>query len=327
MLPKPPNGYLLKDQAASLLRRFVMGAEMDAPTPLPKRTDPAQADEFLRTTLDDGGLKNRHIARCGELMRFFDLRARAPQLQKFLDRSERELAPYHRSITAVTLLGDLGDDAGQDFALQYYQRLVGHRLAPENYESLIDLFFHLPPKADPKWLSEPIQARMDGLKPKIEQDTDAAVEYYRLEDLLKDRLPTVVGAKKKRHDIADLKALPRRRQELIRCYLWLEKSAYVNLRIWAMMLLQRDCNAGQPADLAVEFQHAFQLIIDRAAKLGSMSPGDEEDVKKYATSCVRALRFYGGQLTEDQAKFAEKHEKADQNDVLYWEPEQAPGGS
>lgn len=327
MLPKPPNGYLPKDEALSLLRRFALGAEMDAPTRLPKRAHPDQVDEFLKDALSDlDKLKQRHVGQIGELMRFFDRRAQTPQIQKILARQERDLMAFLRSLSALGIVADLGDSAAQSKAAEYYQLLASHRFAPECWDGLVNTFFHLPQDADPKWISDPIEARMAALKPKIDADTKAAVEYYKLDDILKDRLPTVRAAKKLRHDFMELKSVPRRRQEVIRCYLRVEKNAYVDLRRWAVMVLQHDCNETAPSELAKEFEHMFRLIVDQAGRQGNMSADDKADLRKYTTTCARGVEFYGGQLDEDCTKFAADHCNNDQDDPLFWESDKPKNG-
>jgi hypothetical protein len=331
MLPKPPDDYQDESQAKALLDRFVNGGTYEGLTRLPKRAAPPLVDEFLGKTLDSSEIKDRQLSRCGELMRFYDLRAGAKQIAGRLDRKEKDLPLFERSMSALAILGDLGDDALQDQAAQYYQYLSSHRVADQCYGRLVDLFFHLPAAADPKSISEPIEARVKSLEPKIESDQDSAVVYYALKDLLDDRLPTVVKAKQRKHAILKTPDTPRRRLDLARWYLGLERNAYVDLRTWAMMMLQRECNAGKPEELAERFSHSLDLIMSEASRR-HVSGGDVDDLKSYVTSCARAVEFYGGALNEKQAAYAEEHKKKDQSDILYWEPEESkeattrPGG-
>ncbi|HWL95468.1 MAG TPA: hypothetical protein VNT79_18260, partial [Phycisphaerae bacterium] len=266
-------------------------------------------------------LKNRHIVRIGELMRFFDLRSRSPEVQKLLSKQERELPQFYRSLTALTIVADMGDPPAQAAAAQYYQYLCAHRLAQGNYEGLVDTCFHLPASADAKSITDPIAARMKALQPKSATDDNAAVEYYKLEDLLNDRVPTVLAAKKRRHEILEHKSEQRRCQETIRLYLRAERNGYIDYRPWAVMILQRDCNATDPPALAKEFEHMFQLIMDQAARQAPLPPGDEEDLKKYVTSCARGVDFYRGKLDQSQTDFANKYTVKEQNDPLHWTPE------
>ncbi len=331
MLPKPPDDYQDKNEAKALLDRFVNGGRYERLTGLPKRADPAVVDEFLQKVLDSSEIKDGQLARAGELMRFYDLRAGAKQIAARLDRKEKDLPLFERSMSAVAILGDLGDDALQDQAAQYYQYLSSHRFADQFYGRLIDLFFHLPAAADPKSISEPIEARVKSLEPRIESDQDAAVAYYALKDLLDDRLPTVLKAKQRKHAIVKTPDTPRRRLDLARWYLGLERNAFVDLRAWAMMTLQRECNAGKPEELAERFSHSLDMIMSEASRR-HLAGGDVDDLKIYVTSCARAVEFYGGTLSEKQAAYAKEHMKKDQSDILYWEPEESkeattrPGG-
>jgi hypothetical protein len=322
MLPKPSDGYQDETQAKALLDRFVNGGKYEGLTGLPKRVAPPLVDEFLSKLLDSHEITDRQLSRSGELMRFYDLRDRAKQVSARLDRKEKDLPLFERSMSAVGILGDLGDDPLQDQAAQYYRYLIAHRLADQCRARLVDLFFHLPAAADPKWISEPLDARVKSLEPKIESDQDTAVVYYALKDLLDDRLPTVVKAKQRKHLILKTTDAARRRLDLARWYLGLERNAYVDLRDWAMMMLQRECNAGKPEELAERFSHVLDLIMSEASHR-QLAGGDVDDLKIYVTSCARAVQFYQGTLTEKQTAYAEKHKKKDQPDILYWEPEES----
>ena len=86
------------------------------------------------------------------------------------------------------------------------------------------------------------------------------------------------------------------------------------------MMLQRDCNAGNPADLAASFSHVLDLIMSPASVPG---PGGQrleaDDLNACTTGCARAIEFYRGTLTEPQTLFVQKHSVPNQADVLYWD--------
>lgn len=324
MLPKPPDGYQEEKHARPLLDRFVNGGKYEGLTGLPKRVDPKLADEFVEETLKKGGdLTDRQVSRCGELMRFYALRGRCAQLPDVLNRAERDVKHFMRSITALALLGDMGEPAQHNLITSYYAYLVGHRMGPSRYAQLLDLFFYMPENADEKVIIGPIQARMDALKPKINSDENAAVEYYYLEDLLNDRAESIRQARKRRFAILGTQDHERRRRDLGRSYLRFDRSPYVDLRMWAVTLLQMDCAEHDPPDLAAAFSNGFDLIMASATRKGMLQPGDEQDLAKYVTSCARAVEFYHGKLTQPQREYAEQNQSPEQNDVLYWEPEES----
>ena len=323
MLPEPPDGYQEKNYAQPLLDRFVNGGQYDGLTGLPKRANPTFVDEFVKTSLDKDEPNSEQVARCGELMRFYTLNERAGQLIKLLNKQERQVPQFERSLEAVKLLGDLGDEGQQKQAADYYGYLATHYLAPNYYPRLVDLFFHLPEDADQQMIERPLKNRMTALQPKIASDQDAEVEYYELEDLMNDRLPTVLKAKTHKHELLKNKDAKKRRRDVGRCYLRFDRNAYVDLRAWAAMALQADCKATEPAQLAEAFQNGFELIMVSATRKGVLAPGDEKDLKKYVTSCARAVDFYHGQLKPEQTEYAEQHNNQEQNDVLYWEPEES----
>ncbi len=323
MLPKPPHGYLESSKAKDLLDRFVNGGEYEGLTGLPKGVDPKQAADFVRSVLQNspGSLKEGQLVRCGELARFHCLGSAIGDMANHLDRDEKENVHFARSMAAIAVMADLGDDALQDTATKYYGHLLGHRLADQFYERLIDLFFHLPESADPKVLTQPIKAAMEKAKPDIESDQDAAVSYYQHQDWLNDRVPTVLKARETKQKIVKYGKGRRQRGELIRLYLCYARSAYVDLSTWAMMMLQRDCKEANPPELGEAFVRGFDLIVAEASRKGALSGGDRDDLKTYVTGCARGVEFYQERLNEEQAKFASKHQNQDQYNVLWWEPE------
>lgn len=322
MLPKPPAGYLERYQAESTLAQFVFATFRDGPVALPKRADPAQVDEFLKKALDSDKLTDRQLNQSGALLRFFDLRHHVERLPKLLDRRERDDDQLERSMTAMALLGDLGPDAQQQQAADYYKTFVTRSAAEPRFARLVDLFFHLPEKADPKWIGDALDAKQKTLEPDIATNTDAEVSFHTLKDLKENRLPLILEAKKRKHELLAVKDAGRRRQDVARCYLGLEVYAHVRMHLWAAMILQRECNAAAPSDLA----NVFSQLLDVFASAGAIATADgaaldKDEQRACITTCNRALEFYLGKPTDKQAEFIKKWPPADQNDLLYWEPE------
>jgi hypothetical protein len=328
MLPKPPDGYWPKDEALATLDRFVNGDKYSSLTGLPKRAEPAHVDEFVRKTLDAKELKLRQVQRCGVLMRFYDLRQRTVQLLKLLDPppgpAPRRFPTPVLTLVAVAIVCDMGDPAQQQKAVDAYKTVLSAPDLPNNtYEQAVDTFFYLPQNADPKIVSTPLDDKVKALQPKAANDDDVAVQMYALEDLSSQRFQTVLKAKKRKHEIAAIPDPHKRRQELGRCYLLLERYPYVDMQTWAWMMIQRDCAAGDPADLAAEFVQGFDLIRSQAAKR-QLAPGDEKDLNGFVTRCAHGVEFYLGKLSPDQMKYWREHNNEDQLDVLHWDHIKSP---
>jgi len=322
MLPKPSDGYLDRPKADAVLTRFVFGTRKDGPVLLPKRAEPAQVDEFLAKALQADSPTSRQVSKAGDLMRFFDLRGRAEQVARLLNQRERERDEVLRSIAAIAIVGDLGPPPAQQKAGDYYRQLAARDLAEPFYEQLVDLFFYLPEPADPKWITDPIDRKRAKLEPDVPNNVDAEVAYKKLGHLKENRLNRILKAKQRRHQILAGRDAARRRHDLARCYLRLEQHAHADLRGWAAMVCQRECNEGKPADLAEAFSHMLDLLMAPASVPGPagqrLAPEDE---KVCIISCARAVGFYEGTLTQPQAEFADAHRNVNQSDILYWGPE------
>lgn len=317
MLPIPPNGYLKTETAARDLRNFVDAGDFDMPVKLPKRAHPEQVGMFVEYVLKTESLINRQLARIGELMRFFDLRDKTGGLANILNKEIRDTDDWERAATAVTILGDMGSEIQAPTILHYYQHLGSHPTM--QLKRLIDLFFHLPPQADPKLITGHIEHRMDQLNPKIEQSDEALIESYTLQDLKEDRLPSVIKAKQFKHEVLGLEERKKKNQQALRCYLRHETNPYVDLAAWGLMMLQRDCNENDVTEMARFCRESFDIIKERGEKLAPLSEDDQEDESAYVTRCVHALEFYGGCLSDSQQPYAQTRINDQQVDPLQWD--------
>ena len=111
-------------------------------------------------------------------------------------------------------------------------------------------------------IARPISTKMSALQPKIESDEDAAVAYYELEDLQNDRLPTVLQARKRKHELLKLKDMKRKRRDVGRCYLRFDRNAYVDLRTGPFLDLRRDSRTIAVERLDVLARPGLRLDLD-----------------------------------------------------------------
>lgn len=319
MLPKPPKGYLERSKADTVLQHYIMASRFDGPEPLPKTADPSQVDAWIRKALEADSPKSRHVAKCMRLMRFFDNRSHAGLVTKWMQRRDSEPDEYNRAIVSLTILAESGNDSQAAQADEYYRHLAGKPSIDQRFEQMIDVYFYLSDKADQKWILDPIEKKMKVLEPNVESNVDTQVAYLKLKNYRDDRVPRILEAKARRHEILKIADAKRRRQEVVRFYLGLETYAHVDFAAWAVMMLQRDCNATNPDELS----SAFALMLDAMMSTTAVEGLEDEDKKGCITSCARAMEFYGGKLNEKQAEFVKKHHQ-DQADVLYWETESKP---
>ena len=84
-------------------------------------------------------------------------------------------------------------------------------------------------------------------------------------------------------------------------------------------MLQHDCNANTPKELA----DAFGILLDQLMSPASIEGVIDEDKPGVATSCARGYTFYGGVLSEAQLEFVNKM-KREQADLLYWDENEQP---
>ncbi len=318
MLPQPPDGYRSEDVARTELSDFLLAGKYD-PLVLPKRCEPATVDDFVKQAFEqDKKLNVKGVRRCGLLMAFYDLQARAEQLDQFYDRRAVGEEAFERALSAIGLACDFGPPPIAAKAVDAYRGVLGLDLSPQQWEVAIDTFFHLPADADPAWLTGPLDRQAAALKPKIESDPDAEVAFHRIEDWKSDRIASVMKARDFRSATLKHKPLERRVKDYSRAYLGLERNGYVDLQWWGVMMLQRECNAAEPAKIAGALTEGMDLLMNRAGAPEKLPPGDKKDLAGYTTRLTRAIDFYGGILTPEQKKFADENQR-DQSDVLHWD--------
>lgn len=317
MLPQPPDGYMNDDQAREKLNAFFNAAKYD-PVVLPKRCNPATADAFVKEMLDQEKLSLARLIRTGTLMGFYDLRDRAEQLVRHFERRVLDEKAYDRALQAIGLAGAFGPPPVGGRAMEAYKTVLGRELTDPQMAAAIDTFFRLPAEADAAWVTDALDQRSADLKPRIDADSEAAVSYYQIEDWKEDRLPSVLKACKYRDAALGHKPLERRVKDYARAYIGLEVNAYADLRFWGVMMLQRECNAAEPAKIAAALTEALDLLMNRAGPTEKMPPGDKKDLAGYTTRLTRAIDFYGGILTPEQKKFADENQR-EQSDVLHWD--------
>jgi len=326
MLPQPPNGYLDKASADHALLTFLKAKKFDMPTPLPKRVEPRQAGEFASKALEKDALTPPEAGRLSELVRFFNLRQTAPTLAQRLNRRESGEAEWQRALVFTTLLADVGDDTQARQAAEYLRYLAGTRTASEAPEQIIGAYFALPAGADPKIVTDLLDAEQQKAQAAGAQDEDASRRAAEMQSLKSDRFARVERARKRKFEILALKDPARRRSQLARVYLELEVYPTTSMQPWSLMMLQRECDEGTPAELAAVFGEILDLMRMPAGVVGPTGekPTGEEEVG-LLTRCVRAIEFYLGSLTEEQQKFVDskKDFPREQDDVLWWELEPA----
>lgn len=321
MLPKPPNGYLPVDQANVDLQQFVFAKNFDMPAPLPKRADPKQVDEFVRKQLKDAPSTPMRAGRIGELARFFDLRGIAPQVADKLNKKESGEKEWLRSVILAALLADIGDDAQANQAADYVKYLAGKPAAADAPEHLIGAWFSLPQNADAKFATDVIDAETK----KAGGGPDGIARKAELAAHTTNLLPRVERARKRKFEILAIKDAKRRRVELARVYLELEVYPLTAMQTWSVMMLQRECNASKPEELADPFTQILNLMMSAGGVIGpsgvKLSADEEPGI---LTRDVRAIEFYLGKLTDPQRDFFEKKgSHREQDDVLWWELEMA----
>lgn len=327
MLPKPPNGYLEKAQADHALLTFLKAKKFDMPTPLPKRVEPRQAGEFATKALEKDALTAPEAGRLSELVRFYNLRQTAPTLAQRLNRRESGEAEWQRALVFTTLLADVGDDAQGRQAAEYLRYLAGMRPASEAPELIVGAYFALPASADPKIVTDFLDAEQRKAQAAAAQSQEADRRAAEMESLKADRLARVERARKRKFEILAVRDPARRRGQLARVYLELEVYPTTSMPAWSLMMLQRECDESTPAELAAVFSEILDLMRMPTGVVGptGQKPSDEEELG-LLTRCARAIEFYLGSLTEDQQKYVDSKKgfPREQDDPLWWELETAP---
>ena len=309
MTGPPPIHYVEKATAQQQLQSYIFGGRHGRKV-LPTNVNPAHVEEFIRARLDQTKPADA-FARSRRVVDYYDLASVLDHFEKMLTSREKDSADFARSVQCVKILSDVGNKSQNQEANSYFQFLVKHTLAPENYDFLVEALEVLDAIADARVLADRMVASQKLIQPRIATDREADDEYQRLDQWLNNDIARALGEAELRQRISSIPGAAERIAELSRIYLGWGQNDTIELTWWSARLLRREAKANQ-ADLVI-------MMLRKIADEIEASDLANEEKEPYLVRSARAVKFLGATLTPKEQHLLEVSSPS-QIDVLDREP-------
>lgn len=286
------------------LQAYIFGGKYGS-IKIPTNVDPLEAERFIRQRLDRTKSVDA-FERSRRLIDYYDLRSLLEYLQSMLKREEHTSKEFRQSIQLLMILAEVGDVKQRQFANDYFQYLVMHSVATESYAELVAALDDVGGDREIKMLAGRMTASEQHLKSRPSSDEAADDEYQRIDDLINDTLPRVTADKQLRDRVMTIPDPTMRAEQLCRIYMGWGDNDTVELTWWSARELRHESRA-----------NSQRTIVDQLRKvLAEIEKSDlpSEEKNAYKLRGVRAIRFFGGELSAEESKLM--HEGSGQIDVL-----------
>jgi hypothetical protein len=301
-----PEGVLV-DRATAWreLESYIFGGRFGRRT-VPTRIDPRYAEEFIRQRLD----RSKNVTafmRARRVADYYDLHTVADHFDRLLTRDEKDTKQFGQSLECLQILATVGGAGYSKKVNEYFEYLVQHKLADENYASLVGAVEVLEPGGNLSLLSARLTESIKALQVRRATERAADDEYERLSQLLENDLPRHSGDLQLRQRVLSLTNPPERIEQLCRLYLGWAESDSIELTWWAARQIRREVREQRQALVAVLLRKVLSEVED--------SDLDEAEKAAYRVRGWRAISFLGEKLNVKEQRALAKAKVA-QLDVL-----------
>jgi hypothetical protein len=305
-MPRP--AYLNEGEARKTLDGYVFARDASEAGLVPQNVDPAFVPKYLEEVVIDK-LPPERMWRIREIMDSFDTQDSLRLFDPYLDRTETKPPLFRRSVCCVLTKAEVGRDDQRAESLEYYGHLLHHRLARGEFQQLISCYAAFLPDPKPESPEGPIAKLMEELEPKAKTDYQADVELDDLDALRYNELPLATRAGEQKQRILRIDDPLRRDLELVRFYLGLDTDNSPYVDPWVERLLRRDGRA----DPATVVKALRETMTGRHFK-----PADKAEEKYLRVRALRAIDYFEGELTADEAKLLKDNSRREPPSPLSW---------
>jgi len=265
----------------------------------PRNLDPAHVEEFLRTKLDRSK-QSDSFARARMVVDFYDLTSVLDHFEDMLRRNEKDAQTFQQSVQVVRTLAEQGDSKTRNKAFEYYQHLVKNPLAETEFEGLTEAINSFDGRFSANTLLEEINKTYADLKERGKSDSFVDGQAEELYTLMKSRLPQFLAHLKIRETIENTANPEQKTYKLSQLYLGQADATSTELERWAARILRSEARKGQ-TQVIIENMRRVSAEIEKA--------GFEKERKlAFQVRSTRAVRFFGGKLTDEEKKLLEQAE-------------------
>ncbi len=285
----------------SKLNEFIFHPDLFHTDAVPGQLPPGEVAEFIRTRVT-AAVELRPMMQTEKVIDYYDLQTVADHLKALIASLAADPSRLRLSAIAARALALVGSPADVKFAVSVYQHLASMPVKLEEFQELLLLYDALSGAAPVEALASRADSVIASMRKQEHRPYEVEQELLRLDEFRRITLPRAEKAQQVKAQILQAPNRRQRIQEEILVYLG-EKYGYLEyLQPWSARRLRREVWAPQPASqttsawdraLAGEVVQAFAEAL-----AGQQSPSLQ-------VRCLRAILFFGGDLTAEQHQFLE----------------------
>lgn len=308
--PKPLPPEMMSDPESEtvghMVREYLWGkGPIDYPV-VSAHLNKGLVSRFVEIEMRD--LPPQFFWRVRVLADLYNLKEHLDFIQSFLQKQESKPTELDRSIASTIILEEIGDDQKKQFAAQYYEYLVSHRLANLKFAELIKCLAALGRRARPNSLRSRMEQEMKTLAAREAADPAAGVNRRSIEDLFLNEFFFISEANQSRDRISAIEGKDARLRELIRAYLELTDDAGADyFALWTQQQIRRQAESDGKETVIEVFR----------STANSLTKAEAEDEIFCKVRCYNAIEFFLGELTADEDSFMKKHRQQQVDPLRY----------
>lgn len=311
--------------AEQTLQRYLLVEHKYEAGPVPAPIDRAAVVKILQDEVKPGQSVDK-MEKLARLAIFYHVEESSEQFLSLFQKRETSPKDVARTAHALRALAWIGNDQQWSQAQRYYHGLLGWIRTQGNLKSMEMACNAFGPKEGTeklaKWVQEHIdklQEQLDAVKAQDESDPRARSlkkEVDALKRFHSNRIRRIKEANETRTKIEETTDAGRRAAKLAELYVDTTVTSTDELSFWAAMTLVRWGRQGPHARKNIV--KAFQ---DLAAKYDRKEPlSRQAEFALHRATCLRAVLFFGGELTPEEDEWLEKHEDHG-HDILVLRPD------
>lgn len=303
------------------LEKFIFKADTFTNEVVPRKLDAAEVAKFLLEKINEQ-TELKHFLQVEKAATFYDAFEVAEKFRGFLNKSEAGEDGVRRSIVITRIVGRVGKPEDVEFTQKYYLYLVSKIESLLEYKEIILLHDVLKLGKNSAVLRARLQEKIKSLEAKQESDDQSRIAFLEFQGNITQQLNRVESAAPVKDQILNAVDRKKRIEEEIKAYLGIEYGFLEFLQPWAAARLRRETWGNDPAQqtvrevkppLQADVVKAFQNFLARADKLPALA--DAEDKKAAQMQILRAIKFFDGQISEQDENFLAQY-KGTQGDIL-----------
>ncbi len=304
------------------LEKFIFESDSFTNEVVPRKLDAAEVARFLSERVDEQA-ELKHFLQTEKAAAFYDTFEVAEKFKGFLNKSESGEDGVRRSIVIARIIGRVGKPEDVDFAKRYFTHLVSKIDSLVEYKDIILLYDVLKLGKDSAALRTKMQEKIKSLETQKDANDEARIKYLEFQGTIEQQLSRAEKAAPVKEQILNSANRQRRIEEEIRAYIGVEYGFLEYLQPWAATRLRRETWAAEPAQQTERKENpalradVAKLLQDFLGKLDEDPELAEDAEEKEAAKLqlLRAIKFFDGQISEQDEIFLEQYE-GKQADIL-----------